>query len=115
MSAIEVFGIPRARVARERVARELARLVARLRVRPMAARATFFDDNGPKGGAAIRCALTMRLPQAPTVRVEHTAEVPRLAFDGALEKLERQLLHRRRRARDSRRRPKKYFAARLAY
>lgn len=115
MSAIEIFGIPQARMARERVARELAKMVTRLHVRPMAARATFFDDDGPKGGAAIRCALTIRLPHAPTVRVEHTAEAPRLAFDGALGKLERRLRHHRKRARDRQRRPKKYFAARVAY
>lgn len=115
MSTIEVFGIPRGRVVRERVAREFAALVARLGVRPMAARATFFDDDGPKGGKAIRCALTTRLPRVPTVRVEHTAEAPRMAFDGALAKLERQLVQHRRRQRDSGRRPKKYFAARLTY
>lgn len=113
MSTIEVFGMSPARAAR--VAREFGAMVARLGVRPMAARATFFDDDGPKGGKAIRCALTTRLPRVPTARVEHTAEAPGPAFDGALAKLERQLLQRRRRQRDSRRRPKKYFAARLAY
>lgn len=115
MSMIEVFGIPRGRAARERVAREFAAMVARLGVRPIAARATFFDDDGPKGGKAIRCALTTRLPRVPTVRVEHTAEAPRMAFDGALAKLERQLVQHRRRQRDRGRRPKKYFAARLTY
>jgi ribosome-associated translation inhibitor RaiA len=38
-----------------------------------------------------------------------------MAFDGALAKLERQLVQHRRRQRDSGRRPKKYFAARLTY
>ena len=115
MSRIEVFGITRARATRERVTRELAALLARLRVRVMGVRAAFFDDDGPKGGSAIRCALTTHLPNVPIVRVEHTAEAPRPAFDGALAKLERKLLQHRGRRRDSGRRPKKYFAARLTY
>lgn len=77
----------------------------------MAAQATFFDENGPKGGPAIRCALTVRLPYRPTVRVENVAETARLAFDGALAVLERQLERYRERDRDNRRRPKKYFVA----
>lgn len=115
MTTIAVFGIAVTRATRERVTRQFAALVGRLRVRLIGARATFFDDDGPKGGSAIRCALTTRLPKIPVVRVEHTAEAPGLAFDGALAKLERRLLQHRSRRRDSGRRPKKYFAARLTY
>jgi ribosome-associated translation inhibitor RaiA len=44
--------------------------------------------------------------------VERTAETPRLAFDAAFAVLERQLEQYRERDRDSKRHPKKYFAAR---
>jgi ribosome-associated translation inhibitor RaiA len=82
-----------------------------LQVQPVAAQVTFFDDNGPKGGRAVRCALTVRVPYRPTVRVEHTAETARLAFDATFKGLERQLERYRERDRDSRRRPKKYYVA----
>jgi ribosome-associated translation inhibitor RaiA len=60
----------------------------------------------------MRCALTVRLPFRPSIRVERTAETPRLAFDAAFAILERQLEQYRERDRDSKRHPKKYFAAR---
>jgi ribosome-associated translation inhibitor RaiA len=108
---IEIRGIERDAALRARVSRLLGATLEPLRVKPVAARATFFDDNGPKGGPAIRCALTVRVPYRPTVRVEHTAETPRLAFDGAIPTLERQLERYRERDRDRRRHPKKYFVA----
>jgi ribosome-associated translation inhibitor RaiA len=83
-----------------------------VQVKPLGAEVRFFDDNGPKGGRAIRCAVTVRLPYRPAVRVEEMAETARLAFDGAFATLERQLERYRERNRDSRRRPKKYYAAR---
>jgi hypothetical protein len=72
---------------------------------------TFFDENGPKGGPAIRCALTVRVPYRPHVRAEDTAATSRVAFDGGLAKLGRELERYRDRDRESKRRPKKYFAA----
>jgi ribosome-associated translation inhibitor RaiA len=60
----------------------------------------------------MRCALTVRLPFRPSIRVERTAETPRLAFDAAFAVLERQLERYRERDRDNKRHPKKYFAAR---
>ncbi len=78
---------------------------------PVSGRVTFFDDNGPKGGRAMRCALTVRLPYRPNLRVERTAETARLAFDAAFGVLERRLERYRERDRDSKRHPKKYFAA----
>jgi ribosome-associated translation inhibitor RaiA len=83
----------------------------RLGVRPISGRASFFDDNGPKGGRAMRCALTVRLPFRPSVRVERTAVTARLALDAAFGVLERRLERYRERDRDSKRHPKKYFAA----
>ena len=71
----------------------------------------FVDDNGPKGGVAARCRMSVSLPRRLALCVEHTATTPRLAFDGVLETLERQLDRVRGRRRDGARRPKKYFAA----
>jgi ribosome-associated translation inhibitor RaiA len=94
----------------ERMTRALAPLAGR----PLAATVTFFDENGPKGGRAWRCALTVRLPYRPGIRIERTSTEPRLAFDAAYPVLERQLARYREVDRDRRRRPKKYFAARRA-
>jgi len=46
------------------------------------------------------------------VRVEDVASTSRLAFEAGLAKLDRRLRRIRETARDSKRRPKKYFAAR---
>jgi ribosome-associated translation inhibitor RaiA len=46
--------------------------------------------------------------------VERRAETPRLALDAAFPVLERRLARYRERDRDSKRHPKKYFAARRA-
>jgi ribosome-associated translation inhibitor RaiA len=78
---------------------------------PVQAQVTFFDENGPKGGRDIRCAFTVSVPRRPTIRVEHQAETPRLAFDGGFAALERSLNGDAERRRDLRRRPKKYFTA----
>lgn len=94
------------------IRRRMATALGRLNVAPVRALVTFFDDAGPKGGAAsVRCALTVRLPYRPSVRVEHTATSARLAFDAAFESLDRQLARYRDVDRDRRRRPKKYYAA----
>lgn len=71
----------------------------------------FTDENGPKGGRAMRCAIGLTLPRRSPVRAEHTAVSARLALDGALETLERDLARVIERRRDAARRPKKYYAA----
>ena len=108
---IEIRGIPTDPALRARARRQLTALLTRLSVQPVAAQVTFFDENGPKGGRAIRCALTVRVPYRRTVRVEHLAETPRLAFDGSFPTLERELGEYAERARDERRHPKKYYVA----
>ena len=92
----------------------MAGALARLPVGPVGGEVAFFDDNGPKGGPAARCALTVRLPYRPGLRVERRADTPRLALDAAFPVLERRLARYRERDRDSKRHPKKYFAARRA-
>jgi ribosome-associated translation inhibitor RaiA len=86
--------------------------LASLVIEPTVARATVSDENGPKGGPAIRCALEVKLPRRPAVHVEAVATTEQLAFESALTKLERAVARRRQIARDAKRRPKKYFAAR---
>ena len=90
----------------------LARMLAGHGIRSARLSVAFVDDNGPKGGRAVGCAVSVALPRRPLVRVQHTATTPRLAFDGVLETLERRLRSMLGRMRDRARRPKKYFAAR---
>jgi ribosome-associated translation inhibitor RaiA len=107
---IEISGI-RDSALRAVISKRVSAALKPLQVKPLAAQVTFFDDNGPKGGRAVRCALTVRVPYRPTVRVEHTADTPRLAFDATFKSLERQLERYRERDRESRRHPKKYYVA----
>jgi ribosome-associated translation inhibitor RaiA len=109
--AIDIRGIPIDRGLRAHVAGRLASALGRLVTKPITTQVTFFDENGPRGGPAMRCAMTVRLPHRPHARVEDTAETPRLAFDGALAKLERELEQARDRDLDSKRHPKKYYTA----
>src|SRR5262245_60705918 len=101
---VSVIGIARYRALTERVTQQLTAALASLRVRPTSARAAFADDNGPKGGVAARCGLTVRIPHRAPLHVEHVAETPRRAFELALAALERGVERYRERARDSRRR-----------
>lgn len=108
---IATRGIGRDGALSARVRGRLAAALSALSAKPVRAQAAFFDDNGPKGGQALRCALTVWVPFRPAIRVEHTAQTARLAFDGAFPVLERQLARYRELDRDLRRRPKKYFVA----
>ena len=105
---------PRSEATRARVAAGLSAVLAPLRVEPTSVRVTFADENGPKGGDAVRCALEVRIPWRAAVHAEGMARTPQLAFDAALTKLERVLAREREMTRQSKRRPKKYFAARRA-
>lgn len=97
---------------RTHITRRMSGVLGRRRIRPVGARVTFADEDGPRGGVAIRCALTVRLPGRPTVRVEHQARTYRQAFESGFESLKRQLKRTTRRRRQSGRYPKKYFVAR---
>jgi hypothetical protein len=101
-----------AKGTREYVTLHVRRLLTRLPVRPLAVRVCFSDDNGPKGGGPdIRCRMLVTLPSESPITVEHVATRPRLAFHRVYERIRRQLEHPRRRWRESRRHPTKYFAA----
>jgi hypothetical protein len=80
VEAIKITGLGRDPL-RGRVTRLMTEALAKLAVPPVKGQASFFDDNGPKGGRAMRCALTVRLPFRPSIRVERSALTPRLAFD----------------------------------
>lgn len=108
---IDIQGIPRDRTLRTRVMSHVTEALARVKARPVTALVAFTDQNGPKGGPDVRCAMTIRLPYKPAIRVEHVAETPRLAFDGSFDALRRRLERYQERVRDDRRHPKKYFAA----
>ena len=111
VGVVRISGIERDAALRARVDKLMTGAVERITVRPVRSQAVFFDDNGPKGGRAMRCALTVRLPYRPSIRVERSAVTPRLAFDAAITVLERQLERYYERERDNKRHPKKYFAA----
>jgi ribosome-associated translation inhibitor RaiA len=109
---IEIHGLGRDAAFRRRIEAHVGEVFERIGLTPVSALVAFVDDNGPKGGPALRCALTVTLPYRPALHVEESAETPRLAFDGAFAALERQVERYRRKDRDSRRHPKKYYAAR---
>jgi ribosome-associated translation inhibitor RaiA len=108
---IQITGMAIDSALRVRVENEMNAALARIRATPVSAQAAFVDENGPKGGRDIRCALTVHLPRHPAIHVEHAAENARLAFDVAFDALDRQLHELFDRVRELRRRPKKYFAA----
>ena len=108
---IEILGLPRTSGARVRAAARLTAALADLTDRVSSARLAFVDDNGPKGGVAVRCGITVSVAGWGRLHVEERATTATLALAGALAKLERRLDRRRVIERESRRRPKKYFAA----
>ena len=108
---IDIQGMAKDRALGARAAKVVAAALKPIKMAPIRAKITFFDDNGPKGGRGMRCAVDVRLPYRPPIRVEQVAETSRLAFDGAFGALERQLERYRVRDRDIKRRPKKYFVA----
>jgi ribosome-associated translation inhibitor RaiA len=111
MAMLDIHGLRAASPLRARVTKQLGKLLAQLQTEPTSARAAFFDDDGPRGGNAVRCALTVRLPHRPDVHVEHTASTQRRAFDGGFTALERQLAKLRQLQVERHRRPKKYYVA----
>jgi ribosome-associated translation inhibitor RaiA len=111
MMRIQLRGVSLGPALRARIEERLSRELGRIRASPVAAGVIFVDDNGPKGGRAIRCALTVRVPFRPTIRVEAVAENQWLAFHRAFVGLRRRLAERRERAFERVRYPKKYFVA----
>jgi hypothetical protein len=93
------------------VAERVRSVLERAGVRAGTASVTFTDENGPKGGPDIRCALVVGVPGRGTVRIADVASSHDLAFNQSLEAFERGLTERQKRRRALARRPKKYFVA----
>jgi hypothetical protein len=89
------------RIPRTHVMSRMNRLPKRLPVRPLSARVTFSDVNGPKGGADKRCGILVSLPGGPAdprrARRDHGA----LAFDQTCDRVQRRAERPRRRWRES--------------
>jgi ribosome-associated translation inhibitor RaiA len=113
-AGVEVLGTKGDPALHRRVLAQMQRHLGRIGLTPASGRAAFTDENGPKGGRAMRCALTVTLPYRPGIHVEQVDTDPRRAFDGAMEVLERELARYRERDRDGKRHPQKYFAANQA-
>ena len=88
---------------RDEVPKQVRRVLDRRGLSPRAVRVAFFDDDGPRGGVAIRCALTITPERGPSIRVEETARTYTAAFRGALvvltRRAKRRVQRRRRRTR----------------
>jgi ribosome-associated translation inhibitor RaiA len=93
------------------VGSRMRRVLSRLPLGPVTAHVAFRDVNGPKGGNDIRCAVLVELPRRPAIRVERLGRTPQIAFDATYDRVVRQLERSRERQQDSRRHPKKYYAA----
>jgi hypothetical protein len=74
-------------------------------------RVAFIDDNGPKGGVAIRCTIDVRISHWPAIHVEGVAISQQLALHLALNRLKRRINHALAASRATSRHPKKYFVA----
>jgi ribosome-associated translation inhibitor RaiA len=108
---IDIHGIPNSSQLRTRITKQLEKALAPLQAKPVSARVTFSDENGPRGGLGMRCALTVRVPRRPVMRVVQQAATPWRAFDESFATLERQLAKYRERRAERPRRPKKYYVA----
>jgi hypothetical protein len=111
LTSIRIEDKAAGRIPRVHVMSRMQQLLKRVPVRPLSARVSFADVNGPKGGVDIRCGILITVPGEPPIRVERLASTPRLAFDRSYDRALRQAERPRRRWRESQRRPKKYFAA----
>ena len=108
---IRISGLRGRDQLRIEVVKQIRRLLERRGVSPRAVRVAFFDDDGPRGGVAIRCALTVTPSRGPRIRVEHTARAYTTAFKKALTVLTRRLKRRAQRQRYRMRYPRSRSAA----
>lgn len=108
---IEVHGLAPAAARRLRAATAITALLRALPDRASSARLAFTDQNGPKGGPAVRCSVTVTLAGWGRLHVTDQATTPDRALAGALARLERRIERRLEIDREKARRPKKYYAA----
>src|SRR3970040_1999766 len=77
---IDILGVEKDRALRARAVKVVGAALEPIKLAPIRAKVTFFDDNGPKGGRGMRCAVDVPLPYRPAIRVEQVAETSRLAL-----------------------------------
>ncbi len=111
MTTIEVIGISPTASARLGVRRRLRHALAPVAGAARTCRVAFSDENGPKGGVAVRCALDVRITRRAPIHVDGRGSATPLALKVALDRLERRIGHVVGSLRDLGRRPKKYFVA----
>ena len=111
LMTIELQGVSRGSRLAERIEKRLSGELRKVRASPVTALVSFLDENGPKGGRAHRCAITVTVPRRPTIRVEDVAEAQWSAFDQSFDRLKRHLAADRERVLKEARYPKKYYAA----
>ncbi len=114
ITPVTITGIEPEATFRTRIERLMTSVIERAASQPVRGVVSFFDDNGPKGGPAMRCALTVSIPHRRSIRVERRAETFDFAFKAAFTALERKIEQDSERDRQGRRHPKKYYAARRA-
>lgn len=108
---IEIVGIPKSAIARLRL---LPRTRAALTPASGAiryCRVAFADENGPKGGVAVRCTIDVNLIRRAPIHVGGLGTSEALALRKALDRLHRRVDGVIGTGRDAARHPKKYFAA----
>jgi hypothetical protein len=109
--AIRIDSAIRQTLPRAHITQRLRQALSRAAAKPVTARASFSDVNGPKGGLDIRCVVSIALPGQPVIAVTRRGRTPRLAFDDAYARACRSVDRARARWEASRRRPRKYYAA----
>ena len=95
----------------ERVRARVAEALGRVDPQPTGAKIIFADENGPKGGVAIRCTIVHDMPKRRDFSVEGNGASLEVAFDDAFAALETSISRDRGRRRELVRRPKKYYLA----
>jgi hypothetical protein len=111
MIAIDIVGLSKTMAARLRVAARTRSTLAPVGGAARRARVTFSDDNGPKGGVAIRCTIDTRVTRRAPLHVEGRGTSAALALRDALERLQARVARTVGASRTLARHPKKYFVA----
>jgi hypothetical protein len=111
MTEIEIVGIPGRTSARLDATRRLRALLQPIGRAARRCRLAFRDENGPKGGVAVRCTVDLTLQRRRPIHVDARATSAALALAEALDRLQRRTERVVGALRDAGRHPKKYFVA----
>jgi hypothetical protein len=109
-TSIVIEGI-RNRAFAGRVRRKIAETLGLVDPQPVTAKVIFADENGPKGGPAMRCTIVHDMPRRRDFSVSELGDSQEIAFDAAFAALETSITRDRARRRELVRRPKKYYLA----